>query len=46
MNNKTSKKNNELYFKYIPVKQKVKKSINNVKRSDNPFNVLKNISFK
>ncbi len=46
MNYKTSEKNNEFYFKYVPVKQKVKKSINNVKRSDNPFNVLKNISFK
>ena len=46
MNYKTSEKNNEFYFKYVPVKQKVKKSINNVQRSDNPFNVLKNISFK
>ena len=46
MNYKTSEKNNEFYFKYIPVKLKVKKSINNVKRSDNPFNVLKNINFK
>ena len=46
MNYKTSEKNNEFYFKYVPVKQKVKKSINNVQKSDNPFNVLKNISFK
>ena len=46
MNYKTSKKNNEFYFKYVPVKQKVKKSINNVQKPDNPFNVLKNISFK
>jgi ATP-dependent RNA helicase SUPV3L1/SUV3 len=46
MNYKTSEKNNEFYFKYVPVKQKVKKSINNVQKPDNPFNVLKNISFK
>ena len=46
MNYKTSEKNNEFYFKYVPVKQKVKKSINKAQRSDNPFNVLKNISFK
>ena len=46
MNYKTSERNNEFYFKYAPVKQKVKKSINNVQKSDNPFNVLKNINFK
>ena len=46
MNYKTSEKNNEFYFKYVPVKQKAKKSTNNVQKFDNPFNVLKNISFK
>ena len=46
MNYKTSEKNNEFYFKYVPVKQKAKKSTNNVQKPDNPFNVLKNISFK
>ena len=46
MNYKTSEKNNEFYFKYVPVNQKAKKSTNNVQKSDNPFNVLKNINFK
>ena len=46
MNYKTSEKNNEFYFKYVSVKQKAKKSTNNIQKSDNPFNVLKNINFK
>jgi len=46
MNYKTYKKNNDLYFKYFPNKQRIKKFIkkNNVK--DNPFKILKNINFK
>ena len=46
MNYKILEKNDEFYFKYIPNKQKIKKSINNKKINDNPFNVLKNINFK
>ena len=46
MNYKTSEKNNEFYFKYkFLIKQKIKKSINNIQKNDNPFNVLKNINF-
>ena len=46
MNYKTSEENNELYFKYAPIKQKIKKLINKNQKTDNPFNILKNINFK
>ena len=46
MNYKILKKNNEFYFKYIPNKQKIKKSFNYKKMNDNPFSILKNIDFK
>jgi len=46
MNYKTFKENNEYYFKYTPIKQKIKKFINKDKNMDNPFSVLKNINFK
>ena len=46
MSYKIFEKNKEFYFKYIPIKQKNKKMINNNQLKDNPFNVLKKISFK
>ena len=46
MNYKTSEENNEFYFKYTPNKQKIKKFINKNQKTDNPFNILKNINFK
>ena len=46
MNYKTSEINNQFYFKYAPTKQKFKKIFKNIKKNDNPFNVLKNINFK
>ena len=46
MNYKTSEENSEFYFKYAPIKQKIKKFINKNQKTDNPFNILKNINFK
>ena len=46
MNYKTYEKNNDLYFKYSPKKQKIKKFINKKTIKDNPFKILKNINFK
>ena len=46
MSYKTSEENNEFYFKYAPTKQKIKKFINKNQKTDNPFNILKNINFK
>ena len=46
MNYKTSEENSEFYFKYAPTKQKIKKFINKNQKTDNPFNILKNINFK
>ena len=46
MNYKTSEENNEFYFKYAPIKQEIKKLINKNRKTDNPFNILKNINFK
>jgi len=46
MNYKTSEENNEFYFKYAPTKQKIKKLINKNQKTDNPFDILKNINFK
>ncbi len=46
MGYKTVKKNNEFYFKYMPLKQKIKKFTNTNQITDNPFNILKKISFK
>ena len=45
MNYKTFEKNNELYFKYLPNKNKFKKSSKNSDLNDNPFKILKNINF-
>ena len=46
MDYKTFEKDNELYFKYMPIKQKIKKLINQNQTRDNPFNILKKINFK
>ena len=46
MNYKTFEKNKDLFFRYMPTKQKIKRYIEKNKTKDNPFNVLKNISFK
>ena len=46
MNYKTFEENNEFYFKYAPIKGKIKKFINKSQETDNPFNILKNINFK
>jgi len=46
MNYETSEENNEFYFKYAPTKQKIKKFINKSQKTDNPFNILRNINFK
>ena len=46
MNYKTFEKNKDLFFRYTPTKQKIKRYIIKNKTKDNPFNVLKNISFK
>ncbi len=45
MNYKTFEKNDELYFKYIPSKNKPKKFSKNNELNDNPFKILKNITF-
>ena len=45
MNYKAFEKDNDLYFKYIPNKNKFKKFIRNDKLKDNPFKILKNINF-
>jgi len=51
MNYKTFEKNKDLFFRYTPTKQKIKRYIKKNKTKDNPFkdnpfNILKNISFK
>ena len=45
MNYKTFEKNNELYFKYLPNKNKLRKFSKNNQLNDNPFKILKNINF-
>ena len=46
MNYKTFEKDNEFYFKYMPIKQNIKKFVNQNQMRDNPFNILKKINFK
>ena len=46
MNYKIFEKNKEIYFKYFPNKNKLRKLKNNNQFNDNPFNVLKNINFR
>jgi len=45
MKYKTFKKDDEMYFKYNPVKEKFKKEFKKTNLSDSPFKVLKNINF-
>ncbi len=46
MSYNTFEENNELYFKYAPTKQKIRKTIKKINEADNPFKILKNIKFK
>ena len=46
MNYKTFEENDELYFKYTPIKQKINKNFKKNNETDSPFNILKNINFK
>ena len=46
MNYKYFEKDNETFFKYVPQKKSKKKHFVGNKKKDNPFNVLKGISFK
>ena len=45
MNYKTYEKNNNLHFKYIPIKKIIKKS-NSKNINDNPFKVLSQLNLK
>ena len=45
MNYKTFEKNNNLHFKYIPLR-KITKKENNKIINDNPFNVLSQLNLK
>ena len=44
MNYKTYKKNNDIYFKYSPIK-KIKKNFKKIDSSNSPFKILKNLNF-
>ena len=46
MNYKVFEENDEFYFKYVPIKEKIKKFINKSQEGDSPFNILKNINFR
>ena len=46
MNYKTFKKENDIYFKYIPYKKTLKKENVKKKISDNPFKILTQLNFK
>ena len=46
MNYLTYKKNDEIYFKYNPLKNKKKQYAHRVLKEENPFGILKNIDFK
>ena len=46
MSYKTYEKENEFYFKYFPTKRSVKTFIKKKEPNNNPFGVLKSISFK
>ncbi len=45
MDYKTYEKGKEIYFKYLPFKNKFKKFRKNNQINDNPFKILKNINF-
>ena len=40
------KKNDEIYFKYSPIKKNKKQFSSKILNNENPFSVLKNINFK
>ena len=44
MNYKTYKKDNDIYFKYSPIK-KTKKNFKKIDPSNSPFKILKNLNF-
>ena len=46
MNYRTYKKNNDIYFKYIPNKKNIKKKEKVIKTSDNPFKILSQLNLK
>ena len=46
MNYKTFEKNDETYFKYVPIKKFKKNYKFKSNNKDNPFKILKQISFK
>jgi ATP-dependent RNA helicase SUPV3L1/SUV3 len=46
MNYKTFKKNNETYFKYVPIKTFKKNHQFKSNKKDNPFIILEQMSFK
>ncbi len=39
-------KNNDIYFKYVPFKNKNKDTLQKIYKKENPFSILKNINFK
>ena len=45
MKYKIYERNNEIYFQYKPIKEKVKKVFNKLNTEDSPFKILKNINF-
>ena len=45
MNYKTYEKDNNLYFKYIPLRKIIKKDTSK-SNNDNPFNVLSQLNLK
>ena len=44
MSYKTYKKEDDIYFKYMPTKQKINKNYKNIKNVNNPFSVLKKLT--
>ena len=46
MNYKTYKKNNDIYFKYIPNKKNIIKKEKVIKTTDNPFKILSQLNLK
>ncbi|MBA1339758.1 MAG: ATP-dependent RNA helicase SUPV3L1/SUV3 [Pelagibacterales bacterium] len=46
MKYKTYEKENELYFQYSPIKERIKKIFKKNDLKDSPFKILKNINFK
>ena len=46
MNYKIFEKNNEVFFKYSPIKKSYKKNKNNVDFGDNPFRKLVQLNIK